>query len=366
MRNYIAVAYKIFIVCIVVPLYISCDVSKIQNQIIPMSVTDATSSLESKTLEDGAKFYVENREQYNYMDSLYSCRVLPALEECNYLELKSVSNILKDTPCSTQIEEWKNTARITYLKEIKKEINENKEIERQVFLKTVLPAIEMGVDSMLEVDIAKIMDQYAGGMFNYRKIAFIFGRNRDDFKDKFWEAFDTDKYRTYIMNQVDSYVSNLNSQQNKYYNDVVGGSFQYNIEIPEPEMTVGLSKSSLTHVQKYTDGESDAMLSLAFNVITDYATSTVLNAATGGLYEIYEDLNFVEEAKTKVGYVNDVMEIFAEDTKNVSKEDMVRFICEHDIQYQITNFYLQDYNNKIMQGIKKSNKELYNQIDKNL
>ncbi len=188
----------------------------------------------------------------------------------------------------------------------------------------------MSIDSMLQEDVSDIMDDYAGGFLNYKKLIFFFGRNRNDFKKMFWEKFDTLKYQDQIRSYINNFFDNLNNEQNAYSIQMTGKAFKYNASISTPSFPVGLSQSTLRYVKKYTSKQKNEMVKEA---VKDYVVPMAVSAVSGGLGTLYDIGNTAYD-------VNDVIKQIK--NAKIDDDEMVKYICEHDVAYQIKNFYLEN------------------------
>lgn len=306
------------------------------------------------TPKEGAEFYMQNHEQYTFLDTLYQDSIMPAVLQCNYFDLDSVRNVLKDTPFHANIDPVCETRREEIIKKIKNELEFNTSKQIEVYKKYYLPYLEMSIDSMLDEDVDKIMDNYAGGILNFRKLHFLFGRGRNDFKDMFWEKFDTLKYQRQIKDYVESFYASVQEQQNGYSKDLTGTPFKYDLKIVTPRISIGLSQSTLEHVSKYTSQQTKEIVGEA---IKDYAVPLALAVASGGASVVYDIGNTAYDAKE---LIDDIKEA------KVDEDDMVKYICSHDLSYQIKTYYLDKWTSQVYEQVKKSNESLYNHILKEL
>lgn len=321
---------------------------------LELSREEALSRLQELSPEEGATFYVENRENNPVLDSLYSDCVIPALMECDYFSLRNLTRILYDTPVYESVEVIKDEKAKEIQSEIELEVDSICLAEHEMFDKHYLASLEMGVDSLLEVDVEQIMDDYAGGILNVKKLMFFFGRDRNDFKEKFWSKFDTTKYQNYIKDFVESYCSLIDEKQNNYCNDLIGQSFHSERNIIVPNFTIGLSQSTLAHVSSYTQKQKDEICTEA---IKDYAVPLALGVVSGGASTLYDIGNTAYDVSKIV-----------EEVKNakIDDDEMVKYVCQHDLAYQIRNFYLVHWTKQIHEYIDKSNNELKQHIIENL
>lgn len=342
---------NLFLGCIILFLA-SC--SEETHQKVILTPTIAMDSLQQMSPSEGARFYVENRNEYEFMDELYLDSIMPLLDNCDYYELKEVYESLKDLSIGESVKDLLESSKKEFVKQISTELSANTVDEQDVFLNDILPAIEMGIDSLLEKDVAEIMDDYAGGLMNYKKLAFLFGRDRNDFKKMFWEKFDTLKYQNYIKDNIQAYFHVVKDMQNSYCNDVISESFDYNMEVKTPPFVIGLSQSTLKHVQKYTAGQKDEIIEEAFK---DYVAPLAIGAASGGLSVLYDIGTTAYDVKVTIDEIK---------SNKIDKDDMVIYICEHDIAYQIKNYYMHKWTEQVFTQIELSNKDLYSKILKEL
>lgn len=333
----------------------SCDISSYADEVSPENVANVLMELSAI---EGAQYYVDNRENITFLDSLYAEDILPALEDCDYFELKRIKSITQNTPYNEVITEWCRDKRAECLELIEKEINENKEIEKEAFLSSIVPAIRLDIDENIEEDVDEVMSQYAGGLLNYRKLAFLFGRNRNDFKQMFWEKFDTLKYQEIINNHVKTYLDSLQVNQSAYSVSLTETEFSFQGVVNPPKFVIGLSQSTLRHVNKYTSGEKDEIM---VDAVKDYVIPIALGMTTGPgaalIATTYDVATLAYDVKVTIDDIQ---------SDEPSKDDVVKYICEHDLTYQIDNFYLNKWIERVLSYIDESNRQLYMEISKAL
>lgn len=300
---------------------------------------------------EGATFYKENRVDYPFLDTLYTDSIVPALLQCNYYELKDVSGELEGLPLCSTLNDAVSEKRELFLETIAGEIQENNDRALLSFEKSVLPAIKMDVDSMLEKDVESVLNQYSGGLFNYKKLMFFFGRDNKEFKKMFWEKMDTAKYISHVEEHVTAYLDSIGKYQKSYSIDLVKREFDGIPTVETPNLVVGLSKSTMKHIQKYTKGEADDILVEGFR---DYVAPLFL---TGGVSILYD-----------IGTTAYDIAITIDDIKKnkPNSDEMAHYICAHDISYQIENFFLKEYTERVIRAVTESNNKLYKFIDENL
>ena len=347
-KTHLILIFHICLLGIVCIIFLSCS----SNDIITRQ--SAMASFKELSPKGGAEFYMENYKEYCFMDSLYRDSIMPAVLQCNYFDLDSVYNVLKGTSFNVDIEPVYKERKTELIKQIELEIEENSNKQREVLRLYYLPALEMSIDSMLDDDVDEIMNRYAGGFMNFRKLAFLFGRNRDDFKKIFWENFDTAKYQNQIKNYVESFYFTIKQQQSAYSKDLTGKDFDYNWSVSIPPFIIGLSQSTLSYVKKYTHQQSDEIIGEA---IKDYAVPMVIGAFSGGLSTIYDISSTAYDIK---GLVDDI-----KNTK-INDDEMLKYVCSHDLSYQIKKYYIDKWIYQVYEQLEMSNKQLYNHIVINL
>lgn len=303
---------------------------------------------------EGAKYYYTHRNSFVFIDSLYGEKVFPALETCDYFELKQVYQILKSTSYSAQLKDWLGNKRPAVLAHIKQEIAENEEIELQTIDEEVLPALNLELDSLIEDNMDDIFESYAGGVMNYKKLAFFMGRNSTEFVNLFNKDIALQKYEKCAKDYAQNYIYIVNFQQSKYCSSLTGKPFSYKANIVMPKSRVNLNKQTITFIKDYT---RDEKFDMAFFAIRDFAVPMVIGAATGGLgYATY-----VYDAAT---LTYDVAQAF--NSNEISKDDMVKFMCEDDVAQQINNHYMLCVRKQLINHVKLSNKKLCDQVLKDL
>ena len=342
--------YLCLIICCFPPLlFPSCNSNKgpQSEELTPLLAMDYFLQLSPV---EGAKYYKEQRIHHLFFDELYGDSIIPAFQYCNYYELKDICKWLKDTPYCDIAFQLLNDKKEEYSKYINDEIEEQIKNEQDVFKKCIFPAIELEIDSMLEKDIEKTMSKYAGGFLNYKKLTFLFGRGRNDFKQMFWNEFDLEKYRNHISKHIQAYLDTISKRHNEYCNNIVGCLFEEKIMMDSPELKIGLSKSTLTHIQDYTKKQTNEIW---VDIIKDWVTPAILAGTTGGLSTLYDIGTFAYDVK-----------VTFDDIKNekIDPDDMVKYVCNHDLSYQIDNYYLNHCLEKVNLLIKESNHKLYNRI----
>lgn len=131
---------------------------------------------------EGAQFLADNREEYPFLDTLYADYVMPVVLETDYYTIRDVLSITGDTFAGESFAEDLQSARDEYLADIQTEILEAADLQKQTFLDCILQGLQIELDSMLDADLDAVMDDYAGGILNWRKLKFLAGTGVNDFK----------------------------------------------------------------------------------------------------------------------------------------------------------------------------------------
>ena len=308
-------------------------------------------SLSSKTPYEGALFYMNNRNNIEFLDSIYENTVMPAMESCDYMELKEVGRVLKKTKYSNTISSWMEAKRPEFLQDIKAELAHNEQTEISAIDNYIIPTLELELDSLVDNNVDDILNSYSGGIFNYRKLAFLVGRDSSKFVSIFNENVDIVGFGKTVSEYAQNYMYIISHQQNEYCKSLTGKVFNYNAVFTHPRPTVNLSKNTIGFIQTYTDNEAKEVVNSAVN---DYAASIALGFVSGGASLAYDIAT--------MGY--DIVQTIR--NTEVSQEDMARYLCEQDVIDQIKVIYTTSVRKQLIHHIKTSNKLLYKKIEKEL
>ncbi|WP_144264665.1 hypothetical protein [Prevotella intermedia] len=331
MKRNIKISTCPFALVLILFFYIS--MTSCSNSVQELTAQIAMDSLVKKTPVEGANFYMKMRSDYKFMDKLYADSIVPILHTCNYFELKEICLIIKDTPNAKNVYALYLTAKEQIAKSIYSEIEKKCQLEIKTFEELILPAIRLEMDSTLEDNVKSVFSKYAGGFLNYRKMYFLLGRNQKDFKKLFWDKLDTTLYKNHINQHIQAYLDTLFIKQNLFSNDIINKKIAQKQIMTQPTLRIGLSKSTMKHIKKYTTGQVDEIIQEAFK---DYVAPLAIGAAIGGagvVYKLYDVGNDIYDVAITI---KDIKEA------KVDADDMVIYVCTHDLSYQIDNFYLKD------------------------
>lgn len=183
---------------------------------------DAINELSLLSPTQGAQYFVDNREDYPFLDTLYVDGVVPIVGSCSFDTIKAVINKVDDTPANSALLPYYKKSRAEYLKEIDQEVKENAMSQKKAFVECIVPAMQVEIDSLLDEDMEKVMDKYSGGIMNWRKLKFFFGTGSDDFIQIWKDNIDNDKYTECVATYINTYLDSVAVLRDNYYKDVVG------------------------------------------------------------------------------------------------------------------------------------------------
>lgn len=294
-------------------------------------------SLSSITPYEGALFYVNNRNNVEFLDSIYEETIMPAMESCDYLELKNVGRVLKKTKYNNTISTWMEAKRPKFLKEINAEIAHNEQIEISTIDNYIIPTLELELDSLVENNIDDILNSYSGGVFNYRKLAFFVGRDSSKFVSMFDENVDIAGFGKTVSEYAMNYMYIISHQQNEYCKALTGDVFKYNAAFTLPKPMVNLSKNTIGYIQTYTDNETKGVV---VSAVKDFAAPIAIGFVSGGASLVYD--------VATMGY--DIVQAIR--NTEVSQEDIVKYLCEQDVVDQIRDIYTTSVRKQLINHIK--------------
>ena len=301
--------------------------------------------------EQGAIFYANNRLKYSFLDSFYRDSVLPAIMNCSYNELKNVNAALKNTPLTETVQSYFSDIRNIYLKDIHAEILNNTHLQKQIFEQEVLPLMEIELNSIVTDDMEKVIDKYAGGFLNYRKLKFFFGNNGKDFKELWNKYIHVQSYNEHMNKYIEAYLDSICKFQKDYLYFVTGRKINKNLEIDMPHISINISSDIIGQVNDFTTGEKMAMTT---ELIKDYAAPVIIGAFTGGVGSIIYEIG-------NTSY--DMYDLYQDiENEMIEPEEQLLSVCVEEINDKIKKQYFQAVQNAVIDRIESSNQVLYNLI----
>lgn len=307
----------------------------------------------------GAQFFVDNRDDNPFLDTLYVDNIVPLVAQCSFDTIKAVKAFVKDTPAEDALLASYKSERKEYLKQIDQEIKENAVLQKQTFVNCIIPAMQVEIDSLLEKDMDKVMSKYAGGFLNWRKLKFFMGTGVDDFIKIWDENIDNDKYTECVAKHIDTYLDSLAVMRSHYYSDIVGnGEFESNSRISQATMDLLLAKKCVREAKKFTEKEKDEMTT---SFLKDWVAPTVLGLFSGGTATAaawaYDAGNFLYDIKVTIDDVK---------AQKLDSDDVLKYACMENIGFQIRQAYLKFYTQRVFKNIDENSKHLYGSISENL
>ena len=308
---------------------------------------------------EGAQFFVNNREQYPFLDTLYVDNIVPIVGQCSFDTINAVKKCVEKTPADDALSPYYNETREDYLAGLNQEIKENAISQKKAFVDYIVPAMQVEIDSLLEVDMSEVMSKYSGGFMNWRKLKFWFGTGSDDF-EKIWnENIDNDKYTECVAKYINTYLDSLAVQRNNYYNDIIeNGDFESETRISQATMDLLLAKKCVREVKKFTEKEKDEMTT---SFLKDWVAPTILGAFSGGVGTVvswaYDAGNFLYDVKVTLDDIK---------SQKLDSEEVIKYACMENIGFQIRQAYLKYYTERVFRNIDENSDKLYNIIYENL
>ena len=360
MINVIKLKSKTFFICfIVLVAFSSCNVSSSSTEDIELTPEKAIGKLADLSPTEGAQFFVDNRAQYSFLDTLYTDNIVPIIGQCSFDTIKAVKEVIEDTPANVALFPLYNNARNAYLESLHQEIRNNANSQKKAFVDYMIPAMQVEIDSLLEVDMGEVMSKYSGGFMNWRKLKFFFGTGSDDF-EKIWnENIDNDKYTECVAKYIDTYLDSLSVQRDNYYKDIVGkGEFESESRISQATMDLLLAKKCVREVKKFTEKEKAEMTT---SFLKDWVTPTILGVFTGGVGAAvswaYDAGNLLYDVKVTIDDIK---------SQKLDSDEVVKYACMENIGFQIRQAYLKYYTERVFKNIDENSDKLYNSISENL
>lgn len=308
---------------------------------------------------EGAQFFVNNREQYPFLDTLYVDNIVNIVGQCSFDTINAVKKCVEKTPADDALSPYYNETREDYLAGLNQEIKENAISQKKAFVDYIVPAMQVEIDSLLEVDMSEVMSKYSGGFMNWRKLKFWFGTGSDDF-EKIWnENIDNDKYTECVAKYINTYLDSLAVQRNNYYNDIIeNGDFESETRISQATMDLLLAKKCVREVKKFTEKEKDEMTT---SFLKDWVAPTILGAFSGGVGTVvswaYDAGNFLYDVKVTLDDIK---------SQKLDSEEVIKYACMENIGFQIRQAYLKYYTERVFRNIDENSDKLYNIISENL
>lgn len=320
-----------------------------------LTAKEAMDKFEELSPTEGAQFLVDNRGEYPFLDTLYVDSIMPVVLQCDYYDIKNVLDIIGDSLAGENYAEDLQEVRNEYLEKIHDEIFASAELQKQTFIDCVLQSMQVEVDSMLNDDMDEVIDEYAGGFMNWRKLKFFFGTGSDNFVEHWNKHIDNAKYTECVAKHINTYLDSLADYRNHYYQDVVGdGEFESENRISQATMDLLLAKKCVKQVKQFTESEKNDITS---DVLKDWVAPIVLGAVSGGASVVYDVATFAYDMKVTLDDIK---------SQKIEPEDQLKYICMENIGFQVREAYLKYYTERVLKNIDANTESLYEKIKNNL
>lgn len=320
-----------------------------------LTTQEAMDNFEKLSPIEGAQYLVENHEDFPFLDTLYVDSIMPVVLQCDYYDIKGVLDIIGDSLAGENYAEDLLQIRNDYLEKIHEEVFSTAELQKQTFIDCVLQSMQVEVDSMLNDDMDEVIDKYAGGFMNWRKLKFFFGTDSEKFVELWNKHIDNDKYTECVAKYINTYLDSLADYRNRYYQDVVGeGDFESGNRISQATMDLLLAKKCVKQVKQFTESEKSDITS---DVLKDWVAPIVLGAVSGGASVVYDVATFAYDMKVTLDDIK---------SQKIEPEDQLKYICMENIGFQVREAYLKYYTERVLKNIDDNTESLYEQIKKNL
>lgn len=295
--------------------------------------TQVMNVISNKSLKDGAYYYIQRRDKYDFFDELYCDSIVPVILEGNFLDLKNVYDIVKDTPAGEILGPWYKEGKEIFKEEIYNKLD-SLTSESKTFFKEEMPSyLSLAIDSILEEETHKIVEGYCGGVMNYRKLSLLFERDKnfarfDDYTKKILSASD---YEKCITSYCNAYIASVTNMQNDYLYEISDKQIM-DTKIEYPKLTISDDVSGLrSQLELLTDEECDEVV---VDIFKDGVIPVALFFATGGASAIVEG---VYDAGT---LVYDVAKVYNDIQNNrlSFNEKLELYLAQH-LQSRLEAFY---------------------------
>lgn len=249
--------------------------------------TQVMNILSNKSLKEGAYYYLQRRDKYDFFDELYCDSIVPIILEGNFADLKNVYDIVKDTPAGEILGPWYEEGKEVFKQELFNKLD-SLTAESKIFFKTEMPSyLSLVIDSILEKDTHKIVEGYCGGIMNYKKLNLLFERDKnfEKFSEYTTKVLDNSNYESCLTNYCDSYIASIANMQKAYLYEL-SDKIVKTVNASYPRFTISDDVSGLQQkVELLTDNECDEVV---VDIFKDGVIPIALAFATGGTSVIIE------------------------------------------------------------------------------
>ena len=293
------------------------------------------------TPEEGAKKLIAYHNMFPAMDTVYRQKILPVIVNAPYEVLLEITNTLKGSDYYQIIYESSKQARDEYLFDIKRELNNHKDIAVEALDRVIIPSIQLELDSLSLSNAKTVTNKFIGGFLNIRKLALSFGRDESKLKDLWNEHVKSEKYDEIFDKHIKGLLDDVYTSQNEYYKKFIGADrkkviYQF---MSEPLLIQYPKQSEL--IQKY-----------------------IKSNKFGYVKSIAEWLPYVGD----VIMISDTYDMLTNDSEEEKLEDKDAFIlfCQQMIIGQVREDYFENVRDEVIKVIDYSYDQLFKDISKKI
>ena len=251
-------------------------------------------SLYSMTPKEILAFIEINRADYSYIDQIFIDSIFPALDEFSYLELKQLKpSFSKLYPELT--EEFGNILAYTkfeFRTSITSELDAMEESFYTFINDELFPMLSLQTDSIVSESVSDIIDNYSGGLMNYRKLNFFTGRDEKEFQEIWEMKFSCGIIEDKTLEIISVFANNVSVAFEQYAKDCLDVKLELGNNIKPVPYESKLTSNQLEKIRTYTVTETDE---IAVSAIRDFIipTGLALIPGAGQIGKIYDTVTFL-------------------------------------------------------------------------
>ncbi len=306
-----------------------------------ISAGKMTRAFKKMEMDEGIDFYIKARNHFPKLDKVYKDSIMPIIARAPYPVLKKVNNKLSKASVKVELDSVMCCAKGEFLEYVKEELEECRLASIEAYDCATLPAIELGLDSVCEKQVGKVMDKFAGGFMDYRKILIAFGRDMNKFKelwDKYVIAAD---YQEVIYTYSNVFLNDMYDLQNDYYFQIMGNNcdLQRKSYIPET-LSLSFPKDEMQLFEDYISVEQSK-----------------------GWYTLVDMLPSINPKDWIADLIVTGVEIGVDVlSEEMTPEEKLEAFCQNSVLSQISSGYFDKERQTIIELINNSYNNLYNNI----
>lgn len=168
---------------------------------------------------ESALLYKENYLKNPLLNNLFYEKIILLYDKLDYYQLRDVNKILRGTPIEKELDSIFNSRRDTLLRNIKKEIDINRDLQISFLSDTLSAILQFELDPLIIKKIENIQNEYSGGFLDFRKFTFLIGSGSAYFEKKWYNQIRKDPFinSQIIQKYLDIYIKQLTKSRNNYY-----------------------------------------------------------------------------------------------------------------------------------------------------